>query len=34
MLDRKLTTLDEQAVADEALALAPGVWQRYQQRFN
>ncbi len=29
MRDRKLTTLDEGAIAEEALALAPGVWGRY-----
>ncbi len=29
MRDRKLTTLDEGAIAHEALALAPGVWERY-----
>ena len=29
MRDRKLTTLDEGAIAAEALALAPGVWARY-----
>ncbi len=29
MQDRKLTTLDERAIAEEALALAPGVWERY-----
>jgi putative selenium metabolism protein SsnA len=29
MSDRKLLTLDEQAIADEARALAPGVWERY-----
>jgi cytosine/adenosine deaminase-related metal-dependent hydrolase len=30
MRDRQLITLDEQAVAQEALALAPGVWERYR----
>jgi putative selenium metabolism protein SsnA len=29
MRDRQLLTLDEKAVAEAALALAPGVWQRY-----
>jgi cytosine/adenosine deaminase-related metal-dependent hydrolase len=29
MRDRKLTTLDDGAIAAEALALAPGVWERY-----
>lgn len=29
MRDRQLLTLDEKAVADMALALAPGVWERY-----
>ncbi|MBL8154700.1 MAG: putative aminohydrolase SsnA [Anaerolineae bacterium] len=29
MRDRQLLTLDESAIADEALALAPGVWERY-----
>ena len=29
MHDRQLLTLDEKAIAEEALALAPGVWQRY-----
>ncbi|MCC6803251.1 MAG: putative aminohydrolase SsnA [Anaerolineae bacterium] len=29
MRDRQLLTLDERAIAEEALALAPGVWQRY-----
>lgn len=31
MRDRKLLTLDEQAIAEEALALAEGVWGRYTQ---
>lgn len=30
MRDRKLLTLDEAAIADEARALAPRVWERYQ----
>ncbi len=30
MRDRELLTLDESAVAEEALALAPEVWARYQ----
>ncbi len=29
MRDRQLLTLDEKAVAEAAVALAPGVWQRY-----
>jgi putative selenium metabolism protein SsnA len=29
MKDRHLLTLDEAAIAQEALALAPGVWERY-----
>ena len=29
MHDRQLRTLDESAIAREALALAPGVWERY-----
>lgn len=29
MRDRQLLTLDERAIAQEALALAPGVWERY-----
>lgn len=29
MRDRQLLTLDEKAIAEEALALAPGVWERY-----
>ncbi len=29
MKDRQLTTLDEQAIAQEALALAPKVWEQY-----
>jgi cytosine/adenosine deaminase-related metal-dependent hydrolase len=29
MADRKLLTLDEHAIAEEALALAPQVWERY-----
>jgi putative selenium metabolism protein SsnA len=29
MLDRKLMTLDERAIAEEALALAPKVWEQY-----
>jgi len=30
MRDRKLLTLDEEAIADEAIALAQDVWERYQ----
>jgi cytosine/adenosine deaminase-related metal-dependent hydrolase len=29
MQDRRLLTLDERAIAEEALALAPQVWERY-----
>ena len=29
MRDRQLLTLDEKAIAEAALALAPEVWQRY-----
>ncbi len=29
MRDRQLLTLDERAIADAAMALAPGVWERY-----
>ncbi|MDX2160094.1 MAG: putative aminohydrolase SsnA [bacterium] len=31
MHDRQLITLDERQIAAEALALAPGVWERYQR---
>ena len=31
MRDRKLLTLDEAKIAAQALALAPGVWERYQK---
>ncbi len=31
MKDRELLTLDEAEIAAEALALAPGVWERYEQ---
>lgn len=31
MRDRQLLTLDEKAVAEEALALAPAVWERYNR---
>jgi cytosine/adenosine deaminase-related metal-dependent hydrolase len=31
MRDRQLLTLDEEAIAAEAQALAPGVWERYNQ---
>jgi putative selenium metabolism protein SsnA len=31
MRDRRLLTLDEEAIAAEAQALAPGVWERYNQ---
>jgi putative selenium metabolism protein SsnA len=34
MRDRQLLTLDEEAIARQALALAPGVWQRYQAQFR
>ena len=30
MRDRKLLTLDETAIASEARALAPRVWERYE----
>lgn len=31
MRDRQLLTLDERAIAEEALALAPAVWERYNR---
>ena len=31
MKDRHLLTLDEAAIAEEALALAPAVWERYNE---
>ena len=31
MKDRHLLTLDEAAIAEEALALAPDVWERYKE---
>ena len=31
MRDRQLLTLDEKAVAEEALGLAPAVWERYNR---
>jgi len=31
MRDRQLTTLDEAQIARDALALAPGVWERYER---
>lgn len=34
MRDRKLLTLDEHAIAEEAIALAPQVWARYQSYFQ
>lgn len=34
MRDRALLTLDERAIAAEALALAPHVWQRYERFAN
>ena len=30
MRDRQLLTLNEAEIAAQALALAPGVWERYQ----
>ncbi len=33
MYDRELKTLDENAISRQALALAPGIWERYQQQF-
>jgi putative selenium metabolism protein SsnA len=32
MRDRHLLTLNEAAIAEEAMALAPGVWERYTQQ--
>ena len=34
MRDRQLLTLDETAIAEAALALAPGVWERYTAQAN
>ena len=34
MRDRKLLTLDEAAIAEEALALAPKVWEQYTANVN
>lgn len=34
MRDRKLTTLDEAAIAEAALAQAPKVWERYNQNVS
>ena len=34
MRDRQLLTLDESAIAETALALAPGVWERYAHYAN
>jgi putative selenium metabolism protein SsnA len=34
MRDRELLTLDEKAIAEEALALAPKVWERYAANAN
>ena len=34
MRNRQLVTLDERAIAEEALALAPGVWERYTHNAN
>jgi cytosine/adenosine deaminase-related metal-dependent hydrolase len=34
MRDRQLMTLDEQTIAQEALALAPKVWERYTANVN
>jgi len=31
MKDRQLTTLDEKAIAAEALAIAPRIWKRYEE---
>ena len=31
MRDRQLLTLNEQSIAEEALALAPQVWERYAE---
>jgi hypothetical protein len=31
MHERRLLTLDERAIAEEARALAPAVWARYQE---
>lgn len=33
MRDRELLTLDEEKIAAEAMALAPGIWQRYWNQF-
>lgn len=34
MRDRELLTVDEEAITEHALALAPGVWERYQAQFD
>lgn len=34
MRDRELLTLDEGAIAAEAMRLYPGVWERYHQQFS
>ncbi len=34
MKDRKLLTLDERAIAEEAMRLYPGVWERYNRQFE
>ena len=34
MHNRKLLTLDERSIADQALSLAPEVWKRYHQFAN
>jgi len=33
MRDRKILVLDEAAVMEEALRIAPQVWERYNQKF-
>jgi hypothetical protein len=34
MRDRRLLTIDEKEITQRALALAPQVWQRYEQQFT
>lgn len=34
MRDRRLLTLDEEAISERARQLAPGVWQRYREQFQ
>ena len=34
MQDRRLLTLDEAAIAEEAREIAPAVWKRYQNQFK